>query len=118
VLEFDAVPTAQGVVSVSIPADTVFDLAGNGNTASTATGTLGAYTFLFDSIRPTAMLTTLTPKYSNVMLAYYVAFSEPVTQFSTDSLQVSGVWKPPKTRCACLEHYSCCFLRLCVRNWN
>lgn len=112
VVAFDVIPTAQGVISVSVPGNNVTDLGFNPNIASTCGATTGPCTFLFDSVRPTATITTSTLSITNTLLPYNVTFSEFVQYFNTSNINVFGT-----ARCSLLDERGGC-LRRCFPRWS
>jgi len=77
-------PTADGKVTVQLPAAKVTDLAGNANTAS---GTLER---LSDVTKPTIVISTQAPATTNTSFAVTIAFSEAVTGFDVADISVGG----------------------------
>jgi hypothetical protein len=107
VVAFDVIPTAQGIISVSVPANNVKDLGYNPNLASTCGVLPGPCSFLFDSVRPTATITTSTLAITNTLLPYNVTFSEPVQYFNASNINVYGkaiVLEGPWRRFECTKH--------------
>jgi hypothetical protein len=70
-------PTDQGAVTVRIAAGVAQDTSGNGNLAS------GALTHTYDSIRPTAVISSTAPQATGTSpIPFTIEFSEPVVSFS------------------------------------
>ena len=86
------VDSTDGEIKVCIEAGKVFDLAGNGNTAS------GLLTRTCDTSRPTVTLESETPAAFNAAKApmvVTVTFNEPVTNFTEDAVLVeNGTARP------------------------
>lgn len=78
---FSLSPSGQGAFSVQVPANAGVDAAGNGNTAS------AVFARTFESLRPTAALSSTAPAATNVSpIPVTVAFSSPVTGFDAGDL--------------------------------
>ncbi len=76
-------PSAQGDVSVNVPASAALDLAGNANTAS------NNHVITYDTIAPTVVITGPTTP-SNSAFTATVTFSEDVTGFAQSDIIVSN----------------------------
>jgi len=81
----DITPTAEGSVTVDLPALTVTDLAGNGNTLS------NTVSFSYDMTAPTATISTMeaSPTNQNSFLAQFF-FSEDVTGFDMSDITIGN----------------------------
>ncbi|MBR9763040.1 MAG: choice-of-anchor D domain-containing protein [Rhodobacteraceae bacterium] len=78
-------PSGPGLFSVQVQANAATDQALNGNTASVTRSAM------YDGIAPTVQLNTDAESYSGPEdLSVTVTFSEPVTGFGTDDVQISG----------------------------
>jgi uncharacterized repeat protein (TIGR01451 family) len=81
----DLIPAADGTVTLGLPADSVSDVAGNGNTAATPKS-IG-----FDSVRPTLALTSGSgATTSDSPLHVTAQFSEPVSGFAAGDVTVGN----------------------------
>lgn len=96
VVEFYVNPTAQGVVTVSIEASTMFDQALNHIVKSTYTPSGATVplavsaSFLFDNISPLVNITTSTLDLTNTLRTYTATFSEDIEYFTADTVTVTG----------------------------
>ena len=81
VYTFDVTPAGQGLVSVDIPADSAFDIAGGGNTAATTLSRT------FDSIAPD---TAITSNPSNPTSSTSASFSFTSTKTGTFECQLDA----------------------------
>lgn len=85
---FTVVPSGQGAVSVTLPADSADDSAGNGNLVS------NTYSFTYDTVSPTVSVTSPDVAYSansgaaSVNMSF--TFSESVTGFSASTLSLTN----------------------------
>ena len=85
---FTVVPSGQGAVSVTLPADSADDSAGNGNLVS------NTYSFTYDTVSPTVAVTSPDVAYSansgaaSVNMSF--TFSESVTGFSASTLSLTN----------------------------
>ncbi|MCK5028523.1 MAG: Ig-like domain-containing protein [Bacteroidales bacterium] len=78
-------PSAQGTVSVILPAGNVQDLAGNSNSLAS-----NPITVDFDNIQPTVSISSGQSGTINANLFVTILFSEEVTGFNTDSITVGN----------------------------
>jgi fimbrial isopeptide formation D2 family protein/uncharacterized repeat protein (TIGR01451 family) len=88
---FDLVPSDQGSVSVSLPANGAQDAAGNGNTASTT------LTRRFDHLAPSAMIAPATGQTNptgSAPIRFRVVFDEPVSGFAAAGITFTGSTVP------------------------
>lgn len=77
-------PTADGIASVTVPAASVQDAAGNANTA-------GSLSITFDRAAPTAVISSTATNPTNLaQIPITVTFNEDVTGFLATGLTVSG----------------------------
>ncbi|MBF9252865.1 SBBP repeat-containing protein [Pontibacter sp. 172403-2] len=84
VYTFRLTPTADGEVSVAVPADVAQDLAANGNEAS------NKLVRLYDATRPAVTLTTSAPNPTNAAIPVTVEFSEPVSGLAVEGFAVTN----------------------------
>ena len=81
----DLVPTAQGDITVSIPVNAAYDLAGNGNSNSST------ITVKYDNIAPTVEITSTTSMDTNIYeIPVKIMFSEDVTGFALEDIVMSN----------------------------
>jgi gliding motility-associated-like protein len=78
------IPTTDGIVTVSVPADGAFDEAGNGNVAS------NDFSILYDATNPTPTITTTAPDPVNVPFLVEIEFDEDVFGFTEADLVVTN----------------------------
>ncbi len=82
---FRIAPTADGVVTVTVPAAIANNAAGKANTAS------APLSITSDRTQPTTILTTTAANPTNLAaIAYRVVFSEPVTGFAAGDVALSN----------------------------
>ena len=81
---FDVTPTADGPVTVDVPAATATDIAGNKNTAATQ------LTRTYDATAPTVALTSASPTTTNVPFLVTATFSESVTGFMGSDVNLTN----------------------------
>ncbi|MEG4558868.1 DUF4347 domain-containing protein, partial [Microcoleus sp. F6_B5] len=81
---FTVTPTADGTVTVDVPAATATDIAGNNNTAATQ------LTRTADITAPTVVLTSASPTATNAPFLVTATFSESVTGFSATGVNVTN----------------------------
>ncbi|WP_159439859.1 Ig-like domain-containing protein [Pontibacter lucknowensis] len=77
-------PSAEGEVSVSVAADVVEDLAGNGNLAS------NTLRLQYDKTRPAVTLATTAPALTNAAIPVTIEFSEVVTGLDLADISVTN----------------------------
>ncbi|MEG4053798.1 Ig-like domain-containing protein, partial [Microcoleus sp. S36a_B3] len=82
--EFTVTPTANGAVTVDIPAATAIDTVGNNNTAATQ------LTRTADITAPTVTLTSASPTTTNAPFLVIATFSENVTGFTATDVTVGN----------------------------
>lgn len=80
----DVVPTAEGALTVQLPADAVEDLAGNTNSEASE-----VLQIVYDATAPTAEISTTTITTSSTLEAT-ITFSEEVVDFVEDSLTITN----------------------------
>ncbi|WP_170114091.1 Ig-like domain-containing protein [Pontibacter mucosus] len=78
------IPAADGVVTVSVPADAARDAASNGNLPS------NTISLMYDAARPAAVLATTAPDPTNRAFQVSLTFTEPVSGFSLQSMAVAN----------------------------
>lgn len=82
---FNVIPTAEGVVSVSVPQGAATDVVGNGNSAT------GVLSKTFDTTRPQVTLSSTAPANTNVAAIPVTAtFSESVTNFTASDISITN----------------------------
>ncbi len=82
---FGVIPSADGMVSVEVPADAAWDPAGNGNLAG------GILSREYDATRPTVTLSSPSTDPTSVSpIEVTVTFSEPVTGFEAADVSVTN----------------------------
>ena len=75
-------PVTDGTVSISLPADAAFDLAGNGNQASNQLEVVA------DLTQPTGLL--IAPEASNANFMVEAVFNEPVVGFDATDIEITN----------------------------
>lgn len=81
----DVVPTAEGALTVQLPADAVKDLAGNTNSEASE-----VLQIVYDATTPTAEISTTTTITTSSTLEATITFSEEVVDFVEDSLTITN----------------------------
>ncbi len=81
---FTVTPTADGSVTVDVPANGASDAAGNGNTAATQ------LTRTYDATRPSVTLTTPASASTNAAFTVTATFSESVTGFVSGDVTLAN----------------------------
>lgn len=86
IFTWDITPASNSIrINVSIAANVVTDLAGNGNTLSTP------LSIMYDSVLPLVqLLTPVSTPISNPLVPVTALFSDPVSRFSAEAITVSG----------------------------
>jgi hypothetical protein len=81
---FNVTPSAQGAVTVDVLAGVALDAAGNGNTVAVQLSRT------YDTVAPTATISSTAPDPTNAVIPVTVTFSEAVTGFASGDVTIGN----------------------------